>query len=62
MSQAHPTTKTGNPVLDNAGISAIVFATIVLGVFLFMLKQAAESHGEHGAHAGGEHAAAAGSH
>jgi hypothetical protein len=60
MSTAHAK-KTGNPVLDHAGISALIFGALVFVGFLYALYGAATSH-HGGEHAGaGEHPAPAAS-
>ena len=58
---------TGNPVLDNPGLSATLFAIVVALSFVGLLYMSATSHhegGEHGAAAGhgGEHKAAPAAH
>ncbi len=51
---------TGNPLLDNPGVTATVFAIIVFFAFVGALyNSATSSHGDnHGAAHGGEHKAA----
>jgi hypothetical protein len=47
----------GNVFLDNPGVTASVFATVVLFVFLFALYRNATSHHE-GGHDSGSHPSA----
>ena len=55
---ASSTNSTGNPLLDNPGVTAVVFAIIVFCVFVGAIYNSATSHHDTGSAHGGEHKAA----
>lgn len=65
MSSSSNSNSTGNPILDNPGVTATLFAIITVIVFIGALYNSATSHhgdSDHGKGHGGEHKAAPAAH